>query len=152
MAFILGPKSTRELEGVKPELVAVARRAIAITTQDFAITDGLRTAAEQKELLARGATTTLNSKHLTGDAVDAVPVVAGKPRWEWPLTYAVAAAFQIAAGELGTRLRWGGVWDKVLNELPPGAAQLEEEVNAYVARRRRLGRRAFIDGPHFELI
>lgn len=152
MAFVLGARSTKELEGVKAPLVAVVRRAIAITAQDFAITDGLRTPAEQQELLARGATTTLNSKHLTGDAVDAVPVVAGKPRWEWPLTYAVAAAFQTAAIELGTRLRWGGVWDKVLNELPPGAAQLEEEVNAYVARRRRLGRRAFIDGPHFELM
>jgi peptidoglycan L-alanyl-D-glutamate endopeptidase CwlK len=94
----------------------------------------------------------MNSRHLTGDAVDAVPFINGRPRWEWPPTYHVAAAFQQAAVELGVRLRWGGVWDRVLNDMPPGAIQLEDEVQAFVTRRRRAGvRKVFIDGPHFEL-
>ena len=151
MALSFGPKSLAELAGVKPQLQRLAHRALALTAQDFSITDGLRTMAEQQELLARGATTTLNSKHLTGDAIDAVPFIGGKPRWEWPPTYHVAAAVQLAARELGILIRWGGVWDRTLNDLPTGAAQLEEEVNAYVVRRKKLGRRAFIDGPHFEL-
>lgn len=152
MPFAFGPKSVQELAGVKPQLRAVAERALALTSQDFAITDGLRTLAEQQELLAKGATTTLDSKHLTGDAVDAVPFINGRPRWEWPPTYQVAAAFQQAAIELNVRLRWGGVWDREFNLLGRGAANLEDEVNAYSLRRRRAGRRVFLDGPHFELM
>ncbi len=152
MAFQLGAGSLRELQGVKPQLVAVVQRAIAITTQDFAITDGLRTAAEQAELMRRGATRTLDSKHLTGDAVDAVPYINGKPRWEWPPTYPVAAAFRAAAVELGVRLRWGGVWDRSLNDLPATGEELEAAVKAHVTRRKRAGQKSvFIDGPHFEL-
>lgn len=38
-----------------PRLVEVVERAIELTTQDFSVTDGLRTQERQKELVASGA-------------------------------------------------------------------------------------------------
>src|SRR3546814_15678481 len=38
--FILSKASLKELEGVKPELVATVKRAIEITIQDFTVFDG----------------------------------------------------------------------------------------------------------------
>jgi peptidoglycan L-alanyl-D-glutamate endopeptidase CwlK len=157
MSYSLGAASRRELVGVHPRLVAVVERAITLTTQDFTVHDGLRTEAEQRQLVARGASRTMNSKHRRqadgyGHAVDLVPWINGRPRWEWPPIFRIAVAVRQAAEELGVPLRWGGVWDRKLAELPADAAGFEQAVNAYVARRRAAGRSAFIDGPHFELI
>lgn len=151
--YKLGARSRSELSGVHPDLVACVERAIAITTQDFSVHDGIRSPAEQKELVARGASKTLNSRHLTqpdgyGHAVDLVPYVNGQLRWEWPLIYPVAEAMAIAARERGVSLRWGGVWDRVLETLPADADGLKKAVQAYVVRHPGPD---FIDGPHFEI-
>jgi peptidoglycan L-alanyl-D-glutamate endopeptidase CwlK len=116
--------------------------------QDFAVHDGIRTMAEQQKLVASGASTTLNSRHLTGHAVDLVPVVNGKLRWEWDPIYTMADAVRIAAREKGVPLRWGGAWDV---DFTASTQSPEDLVEDYVARRRAAGLRAFIDGPHFEL-
>jgi peptidoglycan L-alanyl-D-glutamate endopeptidase CwlK len=146
--FKLGKRSLDELQGVHPELVAVVQRAIEITAQDFAVHDGIRTAAEQQRLVAAGASKTLDSRHLTGHAVDLVPVINGKLRWEWEPIYVIADAVRVAAREKGTPLRWGGAWDV---DFTASTASTEDLVSEYVARRRAAGLRAFIDGPHFEL-
>lgn len=156
MAYSLGAASRRELAGVHPQLVAVVERAITYTTQDFTVFDGLRTETEQRQLVARGASKTMNSKHRKqadgyGHAVDLVPWINGKARWEWKPIFQIAVAVKRAADELGVRLIWGGVWDRVLADLPGDATGIEKAVNAYVARRLTLGKTAFIDGPHFEL-
>ncbi|MBR9766751.1 MAG: M15 family metallopeptidase [Rhodobacteraceae bacterium] len=151
MTYHLGKGSLAELEGVKPELVSVVKRSIELTTQDFTVHDGLRTVEEQRRYVASGASTTMNSKHITGDAVDLVPYINGKLRWEWPPIYKIAAAVAEAARELQVELRWGGVWDRKLSSIDPLPLAMEEAVETYVARRRSAGRRAFIDGPHFEL-
>lgn len=148
MAFKFGTRSEKELAGVKPQLVAAVRRALVLSPVDFSVHDGLRTLEEQKKLLASGASTTLNSKHLSGDAVDLVPYVGGKLRWEWPLIYPIAEAMRKASQELGVPLRWGGAWDQDFTFTDDSP---EDLVNDYVARRRKRGLRAFIDGPHFEL-
>lgn len=152
MSYVLGRKSLQELDGVKDDLRNVVFRAIQITRQDFSVHDGLRTQSEQSELVRRGASTTMNSKHLTGDAVDLVPYINGKLRWEWGPIYKIAAAVSIAAKAEGVALRWGGVWDRALADLPADYDGLERAVAAYVARRKKAGKRAFIDGPHFEII
>ncbi|MBU3742387.1 MAG: M15 family metallopeptidase, partial [Candidatus Kapabacteria bacterium] len=105
--FVLGKGSLKELKGVHPDLVKVVKRAIVLTTQDFTVHDGLRTIEEQREYVARGASTTLTSRHLTGHAVDLVPYINGKLRWEWPPIYAIAEAVRTAAVELDVPLRWG---------------------------------------------
>ena len=152
MTYVLGRKSLDELRGVDDRLQRVVHRAIHITEQDFSVHDGLRTEAEQAELVRRGASTTMNSKHLIGHAVDLVPYINGKLRWEWGPIYKIAAAVSIAAKSEAVALRWGGVWDRKLSDLPADYDGLERAVAAYVARRKKAGKRAFIDGPHFEIV
>lgn len=156
MTYSLGPKSRAELKGVHPKLVAVVERAIQITAQDFTVHDGLRTPAEQQALVRQGASQTLNSKHLPqadgfGHAVDLVPFINGRPRWEWGPIFKIAAAVKFAAAELHTEIRWGGCWQFMSQIKGATPDDMEAAVEAYGAARRRAGKKAFTDGPHFEL-
>lgn len=146
--FVLGPSSRKELNGVHKDLVAVVERAIQLSIQDFSVHDGIRTVAEQQAMVASGASQTMDSRHITGHAVDLVPYVNGKLRWEWPPIYVIADAVRTAAKELGIPLRWGGAWDV---DFTASVESPEDLVASYVAKRRRQGLRAFIDGPHYEL-
>jgi peptidoglycan L-alanyl-D-glutamate endopeptidase CwlK len=109
--FTLGANSLKELNGVHPDLVAVVKRALELSAQDFAVHDGIRTLAEQQQFVASGASQTLDSRHLSGHAVDLVPYINGKLRWEWPPIYTIAEAVRKAANELNIPIRWGGAWD-----------------------------------------
>lgn len=146
--FKLGKKSRKEMEGVHTDLVAVVERAIELTVQDFAVHDGIRTLFEQRRLVERGASQTLKSRHITGHAVDLVPYINGKLRWEWEPIYDVAEALRYAALEQGIPIRWGGAWDRRITDED---ASPEDIMSDYVLRRKNAGKRAFIDGPHFEL-
>lgn len=73
MTYALGERSKERLEGVHPDIVAVVERAIAITKQDFFVGEGLRSVERQKKLVASGASRTMNSRHITGHAVDLHP-------------------------------------------------------------------------------
>jgi peptidoglycan L-alanyl-D-glutamate endopeptidase CwlK len=108
--FILSTLSLSRLVGLHPDLVKVVKRAIEITEVDFRVGEGLRTVERQKQLKAAGATTTLNSRHLTGHAVDLIALVGGEVRWDWPLYHKIAAAMKQAAKELNVPLEWGGDW------------------------------------------
>lgn len=157
MSYRLGPKSLAELQGVHPRLVECVHRAILYSPVDFGVHDGLRTPAEQTEYVRRGVSKTMNSKHMVqadgyGHAVDLVPYINGKLRWEWPPIFAIAAAMHKASAEMALRLRWGGVWDRSFPVDYGNTPQdIKRMVDAYVARRRALGKSAFIDGPHYEL-
>lgn len=156
MTYSLGAKSRAELKGVHPDLVRVVERAIQITTQDFAVHDGLRTVEEQRRYVAAGVSQTMNSMHRTqadgfGHAVDLVPFINGKLRWEWPAIYPIAAAVWQASKELNVPIRWGGPWDN-LSDIKTGTpGGMKAAVDAYGAARRKAGKKAFTDGPHFEL-
>lgn len=119
--FVLSKKSLDRLTGVHPDLVRVVKRAIEITTVDFAVLEGVRSKARQEQLVKAGASQTMNSRHLTGHAVDLGAYVSGSVRWDWPLYYKIADAVKQAAAELGVPIEWGGDWRK------------------------------FKDGPHFQL-
>lgn len=155
--YRFGSKSEGELVGVHPILVDVVKDAIKVSTIDFAVHDGLRTLREQHEHVLKGSSTILNSLHLPqadgyGHAVDLVPYVNGKLRWEWGAIYHVALAMLTSARAKGVSLRWGGVWDRTFpTEFGTTAADMEAAVEAYVRRRVQAKKRAFIDGPHFEL-
>jgi peptidoglycan L-alanyl-D-glutamate endopeptidase CwlK len=150
--FRFGPKSRAELRGVDPALVSVVTRALALSTVDFAVHDGLRTLAEQREYVRTGVSRTMRSRHLPdakgiGRAVDLVPWINGKLRWEWPPIYQIAEAMRAAALELAVPIVWGGTWSR-LDTTTEKPAKL---VADYVEVRRRKGLTAFIDGVHFEL-
>ena len=110
--FKLGPASLLRLQDVHPDLVKIVERAIELTEIDFTVLEGRRTKDRQAELLKAGATTTMNSRHLTGHAVDLGALVGGKVRWDWPLYYKIADAMKAASAELGIPVEWGGDWKK----------------------------------------
>lgn len=151
--FKLGLRSKQELQGVHPDLVHVVEFAILVSKQDFAVHDGLRTDTEQARLVHAGASRTMNSMHRVqpdgfGHAVDLVPYVNGKLRWEWGPIYLIAEAMKKTAEDFGVRLRWGGNWQ----ELTGSSKAPHVLVREYVDQRRGIGQTAFIDGPHYELI
>ena len=116
-------RSLKELQGVHPRLAkAIASFALNSPSPTFIITDGLRTEKEQAELVMRGASQTLHSKHLKGRAIDICILVNGKVRWEYELYKSFAKDFLHYAAEFhDLQLTWGG------------------------------NRKRFKDGPHFEL-
>ena len=116
---MMDARSERNLKGVHPDLVRVVRRAAK--KADFIVTEGLRTVARQKQLVAAGASRTMNSRHITGHAIDVAALVGGKVRWDWPLYANIAKHMKQAAADLNVPIIWGGDW------------------------------RNFRDGPHFEL-
>lgn len=146
--YQLGAASINELQGVHPHLVAVVKRAIELSQQDFAVHDGIRNLEQQQQLVAAGASKTLDSRHISGHAVDLVPYINGKLRWEWPPIYQIAVAVRQAAQELAIPIRWGGAWDIDFSQ---SSASPEQLVTDYSARRRQANQSVFIDGPHFEL-
>lgn len=118
--------SLKKLEGVHPHLVKVIKRAAEISAQPFQVTQGLRSLAHQREMVKKGASRTLKSRHLVapnglGHAVDLVAVVGVRISWEVPLYHRIADAVKQAAREMGVPIEWGGDW---------------------------IG---FFDGPHFQL-
>lgn len=145
--FVFSSTSLSRLNGVNDNLVKVVKRALQLSTQDFAVLEGLRTRERQAELVRKGASQTMNSNHITGRAVDLVPIVGGQVSWDWKYFYPIAEAVRKAATELGVQIKWGGSWE-VLNGTTLPTTKLVEK---YVAERRRQGRKAFTDGPHFEL-
>ena len=153
MTFTLGAASRAQLVGVHPALSAVAVRALALSAQDFAVHDGLREPSEQAALVAAGVSRTMHSKHVRhldgyGHAVDLVPFIAGRLRWDWAGCYRVAAAMRAAAVEAALPVTWGGVWDRDLRDLPATAEGMAAAVADYNTRK---GGHAFVDGPHFEI-
>ena len=110
--YTLGARSRSRLKGVHPDLVKVVERAIEITTVDFTVLEGLRTPERQKILKDAGASQTLNSRHITGHAVDLGAFVDGEVRWDWPLYHQIAKAMKAAAAELNIPVEWGGNWTR----------------------------------------
>jgi len=108
MAYRLSQRSKNNLSGVHPDLVAVVKRAIEITDQDFSVIEGVRNIERQRQLVAQGKSQTMNSRHLTGHAVDLAPYPLS---WEWEYFYPIADAMKSAAEELEVDLEWGGDWE-----------------------------------------
>ena len=106
----LSKASLAKLQGVHPDLVRVIRRAATASKVPFIVVEGLRTLERQRQLKAVGATKILNSRHITGHAVDLVPLVDGKARWDWPLYRKLAPFVWVAARAEHVPLEWGGDW------------------------------------------
>ena len=103
-------RSKAKLQGVDPRLVKVAEIALQRSPFDFGITEGLRTAERQKQLVAEGKSQTLRSRHLLGRAIDFVVYINGKPNWDLDNYQKVAQVFKQVAAEEGIEIEWGGDW------------------------------------------
>lgn len=152
MRFTLGRTSEENLEGIDPGLVRCVRRAIATTSVDFQVFEGLRSKERQARLYADGVSRTLDSYHLTGHAVDLVPWIGGRVQWQMPACIQVAIAMREASVAFDVPVIWGAVWDEHLQDLDP--TNLEGEIDRYVARYRAARgpkARPLIDAPHFQV-
>ena len=149
MTFKLSERSLGKLEGVNNNMKLVVMKAITLTKIDFGVICGLRTQEEQEELVAKGASKTMKSRHLTGDAVDLMCYLGSRGSWELNLYDDVADAMKQAAQDEGVGIRWGAAWQ--IPDIREWDGTMEEAMNAYVDLRRSEGRRPFIDAPHFEL-
>ncbi len=142
-------RTEKELVGVNADLAQLVLDAQKTSKQYFECTDGLRTQAEQKALVAKGASQTMNSLHLTGKAVDLVPFEFKKPRWEIPLCFIIADEVFRLARERKIPLRWGGAWNcRDITQNNKSAETLHRE---YIYNCKINKRRPFIDAPHYEL-
>jgi len=111
-------KSRNKLIGVHPALVAVLEEAATLLPFDLQVVEGLRSVERQAALVKSGASWTMNSRHLTGHAVDIAPVVAGMLRWDWPLYDKIAPAMKLVAKKQGIELEWGGDWKEFKKDGP----------------------------------
>jgi peptidoglycan LD-endopeptidase CwlK len=114
-------RSLNSLRGIHPDLRRVIDLALQDSPLDFVVIEGLRTQDRQRQLVASGASRTMNSRHITGHAVDLMPIGPNGPAFDWPLYDQLGPAVKLAADKLGIALDWGGDW------------------------------KSFRDGPHFEL-
>lgn len=115
-------RSLESLRGIHPDLRRVIDRALQDSPLDFIVIEGVRSKERQSQLVASGASKTMNSRHLTGHAVDLLPIgLDGRPAFDWPLYNQLGPAVEAAAHAEGVQITWGGRWSK------------------------------FKDGPHFEL-
>jgi peptidoglycan LD-endopeptidase CwlK len=114
----LNTSSIAKLKGAHPDLVRVVLRC-AEDWKDadtgFIVTCGVRTLAEQKVLVAKGASKTLRSRHIPAangysHAVDLAATIDGKVRWDWPLYDRLAKAMKAAAKAEKVTVEWGGDW------------------------------------------
>jgi peptidoglycan LD-endopeptidase CwlK len=150
MTFKLSQRSLDRMEGVDERLVAVAKTAIGHTETDFGVICGLRTIEEQRELYNKGASKTMKSKHIDGNALDLMAYVGSRASWEIKLYFDIADAVKQAAIDVGVAVRWGAAWH--INDIREWDGTMEEAYNAYVDLRRSQEKSPFIDGPHFELM
>lgn len=159
MTYKLGRNSMAQLSQVHPDLVMVVKRAITLTTQDFCVFDGGRTAAEQNALYKRGVTQKDGYKNKSnhqitsdgyGHSVDLVPWVNGRPVWDdsWTMHYPIAYAMAQAAVQLSVNVKWGGNWYEILNNYATSLDAVKRAVARYKVDHPGPD---FIDAPHFEL-
>ena len=121
-SYRLSNKSLERLSKVHSDLQRVVKRAIEITDVDFMVGEGLRSLSRQRQLVAKGASQTMNSRHLTGHAVDLIALdEKGDVTWHWNYYWSIVDAMEKSAKELGIPIEAGARW------------------------------KSFPDGPHYQL-
>ena len=98
-------RSEQHLAEIHLDLYEVVFLARLLSEVPFEITDGLRTIEEQRHYYETGRSQTMNSKHLTGHAVDVVPIPV---TWEPEAFYPIAEAMFKASDILDIPIGWGG--------------------------------------------
>lgn len=116
--FSFGNTSSKNLGTCVPQLQDVVRRALELSDVDFSVIEGKRTIDTQRQYVVKGLSWTMNSKHLTGRAVDLYPWIDGKTSHEPAHYNRVAKAMFAAAQEMGVVIEWGGFWHTHVTDKP----------------------------------
>ena len=139
MAFKLSSRSKKKLDGVHPDMVKCVTSAINYSKVDIGVICGMRTEAEQRELVDKGASQTMASKHLEGLAVDLMAYVGSRASWELNLYDDIADAMAQAARNNNVTIRWGAAWS--VDDIRNWDGTMEDAMNSYIDLRRSQGRR-----------
>ncbi len=132
---MMDQRSAVLLQHMHPDLAKVLRRFSEIAPFGFRLTEVLRTPERQRQLVAKGASKTMKSRHLPhpkdglSRAFDLIPLVdmdkdgkiEAEEMYAWPLYHKLAPVLKRAARDVGVPIEWGGDW------------------------------RTFKDGPHWQL-
>lgn len=121
MTHQFGLQSKAKLSTVNKSLQDLFYAAIGEAPYDFSITEGLRSLERQKQLFKDGKSKTMNSRHLTGNAVDVCIIIDGKASWDFDKYVELAEYIKKIAKAVNVPIVWGGDWE------------------------------SFRDGPHYEL-
>jgi peptidoglycan L-alanyl-D-glutamate endopeptidase CwlK len=105
MTMPLNERSRKNLVGVHADLVMLTESVAE--TVPFIVTEGRRSIERQRELVKAGKSWTLDSRHLTGHAID---VVDPDGKYDIPDMDHIASVFKAKAKELNIPIVWGGDW------------------------------------------
>lgn len=165
-----GKSSQKHLSTIHDDLVKVFTVALKeFAIYDVGMADSIRTVLEQKGMVESGASHTMKSRHVEayaltkpvyprkGNESGIVGLVShagdfgfydknGKLTEDIRYMYSWAECVQRAAIKLGIPVVWGGCW-KRLNDI----VCIHDEVEKYIARKTKQGKKAFLDFPHFHL-
>lgn len=112
---MLTERDKQRLVGVHTDLVRLVHACDAAGLK-FAVIEGVRSLERQKKLFAEGRTRTMNSRHLTGHAVDLAPLADtdgdgdAEISWYWPDYDRFGPKVEAIAADLGIRVEWGARW------------------------------------------
>jgi peptidoglycan L-alanyl-D-glutamate endopeptidase CwlK len=126
----LSDRDVARLKGVNPDLATVVVAMGRFCPMPFMVIEGVRTLATKAEYVKAGDSQTMNSRHLTGHAVDLAPVVDSAIPWDdWPVWEAFAVHMKGAAAMCGIPVEWGGDWTTLVDgphwQLPRDAYPVE---------------------------
>ena len=149
---MLNDRSIKNLVGVDSRLVECVHLAHEKCEElgseyAFTVIEGVRTLAKQQEYVRTGASQTLKSYHLTGQAVDLAVFEGNKMSNDLARYAVIADCMDDAAEELGIEITWGAVWDKRMDDYEDAQAEFKQ----YVKRRAAIGRKPFVDAVHFQI-
>ena len=106
----LSELSKKRLEGVDECLKAIVIECAARCLFPFNVSEGLRSVEQQREYVRQGKSRTMNSKHLTGKAVDLYPLSMDRKQVDWSMFEELADLMFQVASDQGTEIVWGGHW------------------------------------------
>lgn len=106
------PNDNKKLNGTDPRIAEILGEAAKNLGIKIGVSEGIRSQERQKEMVSKGKSQTLNSKHLHGGAVDFHIIDAnGKTNWNFESYRPLAnEAKKIAKSKGYTGFEWGGDW------------------------------------------
>ena len=112
----LSELSKKRLEGVDERLKTVVIECAARCPFPFNVSEGLRTVEQQREYVKQGKSRTMNSKHLTGKAVDLYPLTMNRKQVDWSRFEELADLMFQVAKDQDTEIVWGGNWKTLVDK------------------------------------
>lgn len=104
------PREQRDISLLKPKLQVIVRaiqKKIIEHNLPIEVFETGRTIERQRQLFRKGTSKTMNSRHLTGEAVDFVVRINGRWSWKSKHIYIYEMFGALMTGLYGKQVEWG---------------------------------------------